>query len=222
VGIGERIELTGFNREGRSEGCPIPAAGRSGGVGSSDAERIEAPVRPGHLHFITFSCYRRLPLLRKAHAGNLFLRTLDTVGKRYAFVLVGNIFMCDREAVDVMPDHVHLLIGEPKIETPSEVLKALKQGVSREVRASEKAKAVSSRQMKLPFQHSVSCLPRFWQRRFYDFNVWSGKKTREKLEYMHRNPVTRRLVRHPRDWPWSSWSFYYEDGPCPMELDRIE
>jgi hypothetical protein len=39
------------------------------------------------------------------------------------------------------------------------------------------------------------------QRRFYDFNVWSAKKVREKLEYMHRNPVKRKLVSHPKDCP---------------------
>ncbi len=30
-----------------------------------------------------------------------------------------------------------------------------------------------------------------WQERFYDFNVWSDKKEREKLRYLHRNPVMR-------------------------------
>ncbi len=29
----------------------------------------------------------------------------------------------------------------------------------------------------------------FWQRRFYDFNVWSAKKLPEKLDYRHANPV---------------------------------
>jgi putative transposase len=43
---------------------------------------------------------------------------------------------------------------------------------------------------------------------FYDFNVWSTKKVRD----MHRNPVTRKLVAHPKDWPWSSWSFYAKGG----------
>jgi hypothetical protein len=28
------------------------------------------------------------------------------------------------------------------------------------------------------------------------------------LHYMHANPVLRGLVKHPKDWPWSSWSFY--------------
>jgi hypothetical protein len=50
--------------------------------------------------------------------------------------------------------------------------------------------------------------PAFWERRFYDFNVWIEKKLREKLNYMHRNPVERKLIRHPQDQPWSGWSFY--------------
>jgi REP-associated tyrosine transposase len=48
----------------------------------------------------------------------------------------------------------------------------------------------------------------FWQRRFYDFNVWSRKKKNEKMNYMHFNPVKRGLVGHPKDWAWSSYTFY--------------
>ncbi len=36
-----------------------------------------------------------------------------------------------------------------------------------------------------------------WQKRFYDFNVWSERKRVEKLRYMHRNPVKRGLVEEP-------------------------
>ena len=46
----------------------------------------------------------------------------------------------------------------------------------------------------------------FWQRRFHDFNVWSEKKAGEKLVYMQKSPVARKLVTHPKDWPWSNCS----------------
>ena len=58
----------------------------------------------GHLHFLTFSCYRRLPLLRTAKARNVFVRALSVMRERYRFLLVGYV---------VMPEHVHLLISEP-------------------------------------------------------------------------------------------------------------
>jgi putative transposase len=44
-----------------------------------------------------------------------------------------------------------------------------------------------------------------WQPRFYDFNVWTEGKRIEKLNYMHRNPVTRGLVVEPEQWRWSSF-----------------
>jgi hypothetical protein len=49
---------------------------------------------------------------------------------------------------------------------------------------------------------------RIWQKRFYDFNVWSAQKQTEKIKYMHRNPVKRGLVERPEQWPWSSFRAY--------------
>jgi putative transposase len=159
----------------------------------------------GHLHFITFTCYRRLPLLRSVRARNVFVQILGQARDRYGFSLVGFV---------VMPEHIHLLISEPVKGTPSTVIQVLKQRVSRRLR---RKKRRPSGQLNLIFA-SGACserswrtddsLPRFWQRRFYDFNVWSLKKRVEKLHYMHMNPLKRKLVDHPKDWPWSSFSFY--------------
>jgi hypothetical protein len=52
---------------------------------------------------------------------------------------------------------------------------------------------------------------RVWQRRFYDFNVWSARKRVEKLRYMHRNPVKRGLVLEPEQGKWSSYRSYAYD-----------
>ena len=164
-----------------------------------------------HLHFITFSCYRRLPLLGSAHARNLFVKILGEVRDRHGFALVGYV---------VMPEHIHLLLGEPAIGTPSTVLQVLKQRVSRRLRGKPRRQP-SSRQLKLPFRDARESLPRFWQYRFYDFNVWSQTKFVEKLHYMHMNPFKRKLVRHPKDWPWSSFSFYSKKEPGLIRIDLV-
>ena len=46
---------------------------------------------------------------------------------------------------------------------------------------------------------------RFWQKRYYDFNVFTSDKRVEKLRSIYRNPVMRGLVGEPGDWEWSSW-----------------
>jgi putative transposase len=89
-------------------------------------------------------------------------------------------FMIDSYVV--MSEHVHLLVSEPTRADLSVALQALKISVSRRLTARP-----------------------FWQRLFYDFNVFTDAKRVEKRRYMHRNPYTRGLVTHPKDWAWSSY-----------------
>jgi len=60
----------------------------------------------------------------------------------------------------------------------------------------------------------------FWQRRFHDFNVWSARKEREKLTYMHHNPVKRGLVSRPEQWPWSSAGYYAGGKAGPVKVNE--
>ena len=48
-----------------------------------------------------------------------------------------------------------------------------------------------------------------------------AKKRREKLEYMHRNPVTRGLVKDPKDWAWSSYASFSERGMPLLAVDFV-
>jgi putative transposase len=119
-----------------------------------------------------------------------------------------------------MPEHVHLLISEPRRGNPSKVLQVLKQKVSRALRRKEKKSPPG--QLSLAFSRITADATAFWQRRFYDFNVYSSGKLKEKLEYMHANPVQRKLVVHPKDWPWSSWSHYMKGEEGLIRIDSLE
>ena len=118
-----------------------------------------------------------------------------------------------------MPEHVHRLISEPALGTPSTVMQVFKQRVSRRLRG--KVRRRNTRQMPLWSNPADSGKLRgFWQRRFHDFNVFTEKKKNEKLHYMHSNPVKRKLVRQPHHWPWSSYNFYQSSGIVLLEMDR--
>ena len=165
----------------------------------------------GDLHFITWSCYQRRPLLGSKRARNLFVKILGEVRERYGFALVGYV---------VMPEHIHLLISEPKRGTPSTALQVLKQRVSRGLLAKGR-KRVCAPQLRVWPQEGNRKEMHFWQRRFYDFNVWSEEKKREKLEYMHGNPVERGLVSRPDLWRWSSYRFYESGEASPLRVDPV-
>ena len=137
-------------------------------------------------------------------ARNAFLIVLNEVRGRYRFEVVGYV---------VMPEHVHLLIGESKKANPSVVVQVLKQRVSRRLRGRSRGKSLAGQ---LSLWKDVAMHRGFWQRRFYDFNVWSRKKRIEKLNYMHMNPVKRGLVTDAKLWAWSSYRFYQygEESLC--------
>ena len=159
-----------------------------------------------HLHFITCSCYRRLPLLASPRTRDCFLTILEQTRQRYHFVVVGYV---------VMPEHIHLLISEPGRDTPSTVMQVLKQRTAHALLPKRKRKDPRQREL---FGEMPACS--FWQARFYDFNVWSYKKRVEKLRYMHRNPVKRGLVELPEQWRWSSHRHYElgESGPVQVNV----
>jgi putative transposase len=163
----------------------------------------------GDLHFIHFTCYQRRPLLGSVKARNLAVKILGEVRARYGFSLLGYV---------IMPEHVHLLMSELPTVLPARIVQVFKQRVSRQMRG---RKRVLPGQLGLPFPKNARDLRRFWQRRYFDFNVYSEKKLREKLDYMHMNPVKERLVKHPRGWPWSSWTFY-ERGEGLLAMDKWE
>ena len=153
--------------------------------------RLKRYYNAKHLHFLTCSCYHRLPFLGTAHRRDLFLRILEQTRRRYRFTVVGYV---------VMPEHIHLLISEPETGDPSVVMKVIKQRFARAVL--HKLRSSPAQAELWPEAAHV------WQRRFYDFNVWSERKHIEKLRYMHRNPVKRGLVSAPDQWRWSSFRSY--------------
>ena len=170
-------------------------------------KKLKRIVGRGDLHFITFCCYQRRALLGSVRARNLAVEILRQVRAKYGFSLVGYV---------IMPEHVHLLISESASIRPAKVIQVFKQRVSRRMRGKKRA---DSQQLSLSFPEREDPR-RFWQRRYYDFNVYSRKKLWEKLHYMHANPVEERLVRHPREWPWSSWSFY-ATGKGLLRIDSM-
>jgi putative transposase len=130
------------------------------------------------LHFITFSCFHRLPFLEARGARETFEFVLEQARVRhearvYAYVL--------------MPEHVHLLINEPPLILVAQFLKALKQITSRELRGARR---------------------QFWQDRYFDSNIYGEAARSDVIRYIHQNPVKRGLVASLEQYRWSSFNHY--------------
>lgn len=129
---------------------------------------------------------------------------LEDTRKRYRFVVLGYV---------VMPDHFHLLIGEPQVGDPSKVLQVIKQRFAQRVLGRPRRKPSAEPNLRQRLH--------VWEPRFYDFNVWSEHKRVEKLRYLHRNPVKRGLVEEPEQWAWSSFRDYLYGDTGKVRINDI-
>jgi REP-associated tyrosine transposase len=149
----------------------------------------------GQSHFITFTCYHRLPYLADEHMCRAFVTALENARSRYQFRVYGFV---------LMPEHVHLLISEPELGTVASAIQSLKIS--------------SSLRTVAPRAQAASPTP-LWQKRYYDRNIRDYEEFIEKLQYLHRNPVKRALAGRAEDWPWSSFRHYALREACGVEIE---
>lgn len=168
----------------------------------------------GHSHFLTFSCYRRFPLLVNQDWCALLAAGIKDACAKHAISLWAYVFM---------PEHVHLLI-RPRVDTYSisDFLRMAKQPVATKILNRLKKEHSTLLERLRAGGKPARITHSFWQAGGgYDFNIWSMEKAVEKARYCHRNPVTRGLVDDPGDWLWSSYQ-WLEMGvtrDAPLELD---
>jgi len=151
--------------------------------------RLKRYQHSGQTHFVTFCCFHRRQLFAALEARSTFEAALERVRRAFGLCVYGYV---------VMPEHVHLLLSEPERGTLAEALKSLKQGVSRRL---------------------IAGSVHFWQKRYYDHNIRSPQSFRNKLQYIHRNPVKRGLVARPEDWEWSSFRHYATGTQGVVEIE---
>jgi len=166
---------------------------------------------PGHVHFLTISCHSRLTFFWHDAMKRVVCDGIRTLQVRHGVCIIGYV---------VMPEHVHLLVypHKPECDTPipiSLVLQSFKQhvgyygkGVLRILwrrRGSLWSPGLND------WAHGRTGKRVIWAPRGYDFNIVRHETLLTKLDYIHKNPITRGLVDRADDWQWSSFR-YYEMG----------
>jgi len=156
-------------------------------------------------HELTFSCYRRIPLLTDPWRLEQLSRAFDRATRRLGWSVAAFVFM---------PEHVHTIVypHEPGLEV-SRLLYAIKRPYSFRVkeRMAQEGDPLLDRLTirQRPGRHTF----RFWQEGpGYDRNLTSAQAVEAAIDYLHMNPVRRGLVERAIDYRWSSARWYADDG----------
>ena len=167
----------------------------------------------GHLYYVTTVVYGRLPIFRRA---SFVLPLLDSLNYyRYAneFKLLGYA---------IMPDHVHLLIWPVGAATVSDIMRNYKEFTAKRIAKQAQVEGLAewSQAFLRAGQETGHAQSKVWQDNYWDENVYSERFLRQKLNYIHRNPVRGGLVSQPEDYPYSSYRAYVLGDETLLEVDR--
>ncbi len=145
----------------------------------------------GHTYYLTCCLDRRRPLFRRPGLAEFLISLYRAQRDLGNIALHGHV---------IMPDHYHVLLTLRGDTSISGVVRAVHSLFSRHCRATTKTRG------------------RIWQTRFYDRVVRTESDWREKLNYLHGNPIRKRLAETPIEYPWSSFRFW-ETGCGPVRCD---
>lgn len=185
-------------------------------------KRVKHFHEPGDFHELTFSCYRRLPLLTNDLWRRWLAESIEEAATAARFQLTAFVFM---------PEHVHLLVWPTDpgatADEVSSLLAGVKRPVSRRVKAALQGEGTRTAQRLLE-RLTVRTRPgktafRFWQEGpGYDRNLQTEKAVLASIDYIHHNPVKRGLVKVAAKWKWSSARWYISDGKqIDTDLPRL-
>ncbi|HEX3253771.1 MAG TPA: transposase [Pyrinomonadaceae bacterium] len=160
---------------------------------------------PGALHYITGNVRHRIPIFQQEKCCQVFIEVCKNLLRSWPSKLI--VFV-------IMPDHFHLIVN-PRggdIQGFSGALKSLS--------AAEIIAITKDIRFKLKKPQKDGSIHQVWQDSFKAIPLWSGWMIRQKINYIHANPVRARLVNSAKDYKWSSFRAFYLETNEPIAIDR--
>lgn len=147
--------------------------------------------QPG-TYFITFATWQRRRLFVVENYVRLFLKTLYRYRREGRFRL---------HAFVVMPEHVHLLLTPANDVTIEHAVHLIKGGYSHDLGS------------------IIGRTREIWQRGFTDHRIRDGQDFVNHQNYIHRNPVERKLVFEPSEYRYCSAFPGFKLDPWPAAAE---
>lgn len=125
-----------------------------------------------------------------------------------------------------MPNHVHLIFRDSN-ENPTGLLRDFKKHTAKQILKAIENNPQESRKEWLLWMFeragkskgSVSKY-QFWQHNNQPIELWSTQAIKQKLDYIHQNPVEAGYVVDTLDWKYSSARNFAEENPV-FEIDSM-
>jgi putative transposase len=150
----------------------------------------------------------------------------------YFDVLADSVSYCRKEkgmelyCYCFMPSHVHFIFRSGN-EQPMELLRDFKRHTSKKILEAIEKNPQESRKEWLLWMFERAGKKQgniykyqFWQHHNKPIELWSEKVIKQKIDYIHNNPIESGFVTNVVDWKYSSARNYQEDHTI-LEIDEV-
>jgi putative transposase len=146
-------------------------------------------------YFLTCTIVGWLPVFTRTEAVQILFHCWNFLRKNRSFQLYGYV---------VMENHLHLIASAPDL---ANAVKSFKMFTAKTIieLLERRAAEVLLRQLRaLKLRHKTQSEYQVWQEGSHPQQIANDEMMRQKLEYMHNNPVKRGYVDDPIHWRYSS------------------
>ncbi|STY17170.1 REP-associated tyrosine transposase [Legionella quateirensis] len=147
---------------------------------------------PGGTYFFTLALRNRKSHLLTSHI-DLLGETLQTIKQKYPF---------STEAIVVLPDHVHAVWKLPDND--------FNYSLRWHQIKSNFTKRLIKEGLKITKDQRGEY--QLWQRRFWEHRIRDESDLQAHIDYIHFNPVKHGYVPSAKEWPYSSFHRYVQNG----------
>lgn len=166
----------------------------------------------GSIFYITSNIYNRI---------NVFTRPSFIIPIIDSFNYYRYQYNCKLLGYVIMPDHIHLLIWPHDAEVVTDFMRDFKRFTSG--RITRQAKVEGKLDWVQEFEKAGNETGRadfkVWQDSFWEQCIYTEDFLRQKLNYIHLNPVRAGIVNDAADYPYSSYRNYYLSDNHLIEID---
>jgi len=166
-------------------------------------------TEPNNPHFLTCTVMEWLPVFTRPETVQILLDCWAYLREREGFRLYGYV---------VLENHLHFVAQAERLD---KCVNSFRSFTARRIIDHLEAHRVERLLARLRFAkraHKVDREYQFWQEGVHAELVFSEALMREKLDYIHANPVKRGYVDEPEHWRYSS-ARNYAGGVGLIEID---
>ncbi|OQK16055.1 transposase [Methyloprofundus sedimenti] len=166
-------------------------------------------TEPDQAHFMTCTVMEWLPVFTRTETVQIILDCWQYQREHQGLKLYGYV---------ILENHLHFVAQAPQLD---KCISSFKSFTARQLIDYLKARHAESLLARLRFSkcaHKVDREYQFWQEGVHAEMVFSEAIMREKLDYIHQNPIKRGYVEKAEHWRYSS-AGHYAGGASLIDID---